>query len=95
MTPHARTQVVAELIVNPEPGAILAPGAPGLLGRLPLGQIMRHQAPGTAGAEHILNAIEHLPQGVLAGATASVFRRQERLQDVPLLVRQIRCVGQA
>jgi ferredoxin len=38
------------LIVETDPGAILAPGAKGLIGRLPMRQIMGHQAPGTATA---------------------------------------------
>ena len=42
VTPHAGTDRVAELIVNPEPGAIVAPGAPGLIRRLPMRQSRRH-----------------------------------------------------
>ena len=51
MTPHARADLVTQLIVNSEPGAVVTPGAKGLIGRLPVRQIMRHQAPGTAAAQ--------------------------------------------
>ena len=93
MAAHARAHGVAELIVNPEPGAILPPGAPGLIGRLPLGQIVRHQPPGTAATQHRLDTIEHLPHRVFAGATAGLFWRQQGRQDLPLLIGQVCRVG--
>jgi hypothetical protein len=86
VTPHTGAHAVTELIMNTQPGAILAPGAPGLVGRLPMGQIVWHQAPGTAGAQHVLDAIEHLTQGVFTRSPPSFFRRQEGFQDVLLLV---------
>ncbi len=49
MAPHAGAHGFTELIVDAPPGAILTPGAQIVLGRLPRRQIMRHQAPGTAG----------------------------------------------
>jgi hypothetical protein len=57
---HAGADRVAELSVDAHPGAILALGAPGLIRRLPRRQIVRHQAPGTAATQDVLNAIEHL-----------------------------------
>jgi hypothetical protein len=42
VTPRAGTDRVAELIVTPEPGATVAPGAPGLIRRLPTRQSRRH-----------------------------------------------------
>jgi hypothetical protein len=95
MTPHAGADLVAELLVDPQPGTILAPGAKRLIDRLPMRQIMRHQAPGTAGAQPRLEAIEHLPHRVLVGSTASLFRWQEGCQDLPRLISQVRGVGQA
>jgi hypothetical protein len=60
MAPHARADLVAELIVNSEPGAILPPGAAGLIRRLPVRQIVRHSTPGTAATQDVLDGIEHL-----------------------------------
>jgi hypothetical protein len=42
LAPHAAADLVAELIMNADPGAILAPGAKGLISRLPMRQIMWH-----------------------------------------------------
>ena len=95
MAAHGGADLVAELIVNPEPGAILAPGAKRLIGRLPMRQIVRHQAPGTAAAQHILDAIEHLPHRVLAGSTPRLFWRQQGRQNLPLLISQVSRIGQA
>jgi hypothetical protein len=95
VAPHGSADCVAELIVDPPPGAILAPGAKGLIGRLPMGQIMRHQAPDTTVAQPILDTIEHLSQGVLTGSTTSLCRRQEGRQDGLLLLGQICGVGEA
>ena len=94
MAPHAPAEPITELIMNVHPGAIVTPGE-GLIGRLPMRPVMRQQALGTAGAQDILEAIHHLAQGVCAGSITSFFRRQKRLQDVPLLVGEIRGVGQA
>jgi hypothetical protein len=91
---HTGADLGAELIVDAEPRAILAPGAKGLIGRLPMRQIMRHQAPRTAGAQHILDAIEHLTHGVFARSTTRFFRWQEGLQNLPLLVGKVCGVGQ-
>jgi hypothetical protein len=77
MTPHAGPDLVAELIVNPEPGAILASGAEGLIRRLPMRQIVRHEAPGTAATQDVLDAIDHLAYRVFAGSTARLFGWQE------------------
>jgi hypothetical protein len=94
VTPHAGTALAAELIVEPPPGPIVAPGATGLIGGLPMRQIVRHHAPRAAAAQHILAAIEHLPQGVCAGTPPGLGRRQEGLQDLPLLIGQVSRVGQ-
>ena len=95
MTPHADAHGVAELIMHADPRAILAPGAPGLIGGLPMGQIMRHQAPGTASAQHILDTIDDFTYRVLAGSPPNLFRRQQGGKDLPLLVGQVTGVGQA
>jgi hypothetical protein len=95
LTAHAGPDLVAALIVNPEPGAILAPGAEGLINRLPMRQIVRHEAPGTAATQDVLDAIDHLASRVFAGSTASLFGRQEGGQDLPLLLSQVRRVSQA
>ena len=95
MAPHASADCVAELIVDPLPGAILAPGGKGLIGRLSMGQIMRHQAPSTTGAQPILDTIEHLSHGALSESTTSLCRRQVGHQDVLLLLGQICGIGQA
>jgi hypothetical protein len=68
--------------MNMDPDAILALGAKGLISHLPMRQIVRHQAPGTASAQHILDAIEHLAHGVFPRSTASLFRRQEGCQNL-------------
>jgi hypothetical protein len=95
VAPHASADCVAELIVDALPGAILAPGAKGLIGRLSMGQIMRHQAPSTTGAQPILDTIEHLSHGAFSESTTSLCRRQEGRQDVLLLLGQICGIGQA
>jgi hypothetical protein len=89
---HTGADLGAALVVDAEPRAILAPG---LVGGLPGRQIVGQQAPGTAGAQHILEALEPLAQGVVAGATPGVFRWQEGLQALPLLGGSIRGRGQA
>jgi hypothetical protein len=60
-----------------------------------MGQVVRHQPPSTAGAQHILHTSEHLPQRVLAGATARLLGRQQGLQELPRLVGQAGRVRQA
>jgi hypothetical protein len=50
---------------------------------------MRHQTPGTASAQHILDAIEDLAHRVRAGAPAGLVWRQQGFQDLPLLVGQV------
>jgi hypothetical protein len=76
------------------PRAILAPGAKGLRGRLPLRQIMRHHAPGPATAQHLLDAIDDCTPRVLAGSPAGLFWRPERFQDLPLLIGHVGRRGQ-
>jgi hypothetical protein len=95
MTSHAGADLVAELSMHLEPGAIVAPGAKGLIGRLPMRHIVGHQTPGTASAQHLLETIEDLPHQILAGGTASRFWWQQGSQDRPLLVAEIRGVAQA
>lgn len=94
MAPHAGPDLVAELIVKPEPGTILPPSAKRLIDRLPMRQIVRHQAPRAAGAQHILDAVEHLSQGVFPGSTASLCRWQQRGKNLSLLISQVSGVGQ-
>jgi len=60
MAPQARADLVTELIVHAAPGAILAPGAAGLRGRLPMRPIVRHAPPGAAATQDVLAAMEHL-----------------------------------
>jgi hypothetical protein len=95
MAPHAGADLVTEVIVHAEPGPITAPGAEALIGGLPMGQIMWHQAPGTAGAQHRLDTIDHLTQRVFAGSAPRFFWRQHGFQDLPFLVGQVTGVGQA
>ena len=78
MTAHAHADLLTEVVMNAEPGAILAPGAQGLVGGLPMRQIMGHQALGAAAAQHILEAIDHLPHRVFAGSSSWLFRREQR-----------------
>ena len=73
MTPHAGSEPLAEVIVEAPPRAVPAPGTKALIGRLPRRQIMRHQAPGTATAQHILEAIDDFTHRVLAGSPAGLF----------------------
>jgi len=40
-------------------------------------QIMRHQAPGTAGVQHILETLDHLTHRVLAGLAPDLCWRQQ------------------
>ena len=63
------------------PCAVLPPGAEGLIGRRPLRQIVRHSAPGPAAAPHGLEAMAHLPQRLLAGATAELRWRQQDVRS--------------
>jgi hypothetical protein len=95
MAAHLGAHVVAQLIMEAPPRPVLAPGAEGLIGGLPLRQIMRHQPPGTAAAQHILDAIDDFPQRVLAGSTAGLLWRQQGLQDLPLRTGHVCRVGQA
>ena len=95
MTPHASADLVAELIVHLKPGAVVAPGARGLLGGLPMGPIVRQPAPGTAAPQSGLDAMAHLPYRLLAGSTASLVWRQQGCQHLPLLISQVRGGGQA
>jgi hypothetical protein len=95
MTAHLGTRVVAQLIMEAQPRPILAPGAEGLISRLPMRQVMGHQAPGTAAAPHLLAAIDDFPDRILAGSTAGLLWRQQGLQDLPRLIGQVGRVGQA
>jgi hypothetical protein len=67
---------MAKLVVDPEPAAILTPAAKALIGRLPMRQIMRHQTPGTAAPQHILDAIEHLTQRIFTWSASGFFSGQ-------------------
>jgi hypothetical protein len=95
MAPHTGANQVAQLIMEANPCAILAPGAKGLIGRLPLRQIMRHHAPGTATAQHLWDAIDDFTHRVFSGSTAGLLRRQQGLQDLPCLIAQVCRVRQA
>ena len=95
MTPQVDAHGVAALSMHAAPRAILAPGAPGLLGGLPRRQSRRQQAPGPATAPHIVAAMDDCTHRVLTGAPAGLFWRQSRFQDVPLLVGQVCRLGQA
>jgi hypothetical protein len=92
---HVGAHAVAELIMNAPPRAILPPGRTGLIGGLPMWQIMGHQAPGTAGAPPRLDAMPHLAHGVCAPSTTCFFQWQEGLQALPLLGAEVCGVGQA
>ena len=93
MAAHLGAHTGAQLIMDAHPGPIPAPGAPGLVGGLPMGQIVRHQAPGTTATQDVLNAIEHFAYRVFAGATAGLLWRQQGLQDLPLLIGQVCRIG--
>jgi hypothetical protein len=95
MTPQASTHLVTERIVEPEPGAILSPRAPGRIGRLPMRPIVWHQAPGAAAPPPLLTAIHDLAHGGCAGAPTRLFGRQEGFQKLPRVGGDIRGVGQA
>ena len=71
------------------PGALLRP-PPEVFGhRLPGGQIVRQQAPRTAAAQHIQNALQHLPHVHGAGSAAGFGGRQQRGQEGPLFVGEV------
>jgi hypothetical protein len=55
--------------MDAEPGAITVPGAKLLIRHLPMGQIMRPQALGTAAARHILDAINRFSHEVFVGSS--------------------------
>lgn len=95
LAPHGRATLGAQWLVEAEPGAVRLPGADALIGGLPVRQIVGHQAPGAAAPPHLVKAMHDLSQGVLAGATPSLFGRQEGGQHLPLLVGAIRGVSQA
>jgi hypothetical protein len=95
VTPHPGAHAVTELSMQTQPGADLAPGAPGRSGRLPRRQVMRHQAPGTAAAPPVLDAIAPLAPGVFPRSPPRLFRRPEGLQALPRLIASIRGRGQA
>ena len=95
MAAHLGAPVLAQLSLDAQPRPVLAPGAEGLIGRLPMRQIMRHQPPGTAAAPHILDASEDFPDRVLAGSAPRRLRGQQGSQDVPLLIGQVSSVGQS
>lgn len=95
MASHPGADRVTALIVEAAPGASLAPAAKPLVGGLPMGQIMWPQAPGTASAPHIRDAIADLSHRLCAGSAPGRFAGQQGLQDLPLLVTAIGRLGGA
>ena len=75
--------------VYPFPGAIPRPTAEVFVQGLPRGQIVRHQAPGTAAPQHIQDALHHLPQVHGAGAAARFGRRQQGCPPCPLGIAEV------
>ena len=73
----------------PFPGAIPRPTAEVFVQGLPRGQIVRHQAPGTAAPQHIQDALHHLPQVHGAGAAARFGRRPQGCPPCPLGIAEV------
>lgn len=88
LDPH----VLAEAVVDPLPQAGLAPQGEVVEHRLEVREVVRQQLPRAAGAEVVEDAVDDLPpvhrrSPALAGARLRF--RQERLQTLPLSVRQV------
>ena len=72
MAAHLGAPVCAPLSMEAQPRPVLAPGAEGLRGGLPMRPIVRHHAPGTASAHHLWEAIADVTPRVLAGSPAGL-----------------------
>ncbi len=79
------TQGVADLL----PGAVPAPPLEVVVDRLPGGEVVRQSPPGTDLAGVLEQSVDDLPPAGLAGLAASAGTRQQRLEQVPLLVPQV------
>jgi hypothetical protein len=95
VAPHPHADLLAAVVMQALPSAVLPPGAEGLMRRLLMREMVRHSTPGTAATQDVLEAIDHLTDRVCTGSTASLFWRQEGGQELPLLISQVRRVGQA
>src|SRR5205823_4114298 len=61
----------------------------------PVREIVREQAPRTAGLFHVQQRIDHFPQGQGRGTARPGIRRKQRLEQPPLSIRQVRWVAPA
>src|SRR5436190_6018431 len=89
LSPLCTTQSLAEFVVNLLPQAPELPLPEQIVNRSPLGKVARQLAPLTACAVHIQNGIDHLPPANSARPADTAGRRQQRFDQLPLLVGQI------
>src|SRR5262249_40632016 len=78
---------------EPIPGTILLPGLEVVVDGLPGREVIGQGPPRTALAGEVEDGIDHLAHVGFARPAAGSGRRNPRLQDGPLLVRQIRRVA--
>src|SRR5258707_12030115 len=86
------TDVRSQVIVQLLPGAVVAPATEVGPGSAPGDEVTRDHPPLSATPGHVADGIEDRTQ-VGARAAKRFGRRQERLQDCPLCVAQVRWVG--
>lgn len=75
---------------HPLPHALFPPLPPGVTDRLPRRQVMRQESPGAAGTEPVRQRVEDLPPSVLRRSPTRLDLWNQRPDDLPLRIRQIR-----
>jgi hypothetical protein len=84
---------LAQRRVDPLPSAVEGPDVEVIADAVVIGEVLRQQPPLAAGPRQVQDGVDHLPQVQLARATRPRPLREQRLQQRPLLVRQIRRIA--
>src|SRR5262249_17340709 len=81
--------LVAQGIVEPLPGAVVAPLAEVVVAGTPGGKVLGHHPPGAAAPDDVQDAVKDLPQVHRAGSPAGLGRREQPLELLPLVAGEI------
>jgi hypothetical protein len=84
--------LAAKGIQDPLPGAVLFPGVEEAVGGGRFGQILGEHPPLTTGLVEVENGVEEEAEGNFPGAATLLGLRQQRFEQRPLFIRQIRLI---
>jgi hypothetical protein len=95
LSPQRYTEVGTSLVVKPLPCPLLAPRAQVVISRFPGREVVQQAGPLAARPQHIEARIEEVAPGVLPWSTRWVRNWQQRGDDIPFIISQIRRIREA